>query len=91
MFLAHLVSEVMYSSGNLQPVKCYVNNRSVVESLYSTKSVEEKHLRIEISVLRDMIYTGQIAEVSWVQTSKQLANTSTKAGESKSSITAVMQ
>ena len=91
VFLAHLVSEVMYSSGNLQPVKCYVDNRSLVESLYSTKSVEDKHLRIEISVLRDMINTGQIAEVSWVQTSKQLANALTKAGASTSSLTAVMQ
>ena len=91
VFLAHLASEVMYTSGNLQPVKCYADNRSLVESLCCTKSVEDKHLQIKISVLRDMINNGKIAEVSWVQTSKQLANALTKAGASTSSLTAVMQ
>ena len=48
--------------------------------MYSTKAVEDKYLRINISVLRDMLASKDIHSVSWVRATKQLANVLTKRG-----------
>ena len=85
MFIANVFGEVL--SRDKKPlIHCFVDNGSLVDSLYSTKSVEDKHLRIDIAVLKDMLAQRQIHSVSWVQSSKQLANVLTKAGVSPSQL-----
>ena len=60
VLLSHMITEVA-----CQPiVKCFVDNRSLVDSVYSTKFVEDKHLRIDIAVLRDMVERKEIHSVS---------------------------
>ena len=61
-------------------VKCYVNNKSLVDALHSTTSVEDKSLRINIAVLRDMMQRRDVEDVIWVKTAHQLANALTKKG-----------
>ena len=56
-------------------VKCYVDNKSLVDALHSTTSVEEKSLRINIAVLRDMM---QRKGVIWVKTANQITNALTR-------------
>ena len=80
VYISTLLAEVLNMTSTTFPVKCYVDNRSLVESLHSTKSVEDKHLRINMSVLRDMLSTRSLSTVSWVKTSHQLANVLTKQG-----------
>ena len=63
-------------------VKCYVDNRSLVDALKSTTSVEDKSLRINIAVLRDMLQRKDIEDVMWVKAAHQLANALTKKGAS---------
>ena len=63
-------------------VKCYVDNKSLVENLYSTKLVEDKQLRINIAVIRDMLERRDLSEVCWVQSARQIANVLTKRGAS---------
>ena len=77
--LAKLITEVMcleYSP----LVKCYVDNKSLVENLYSTKLVDDKQLRINIAVIRDMLEREDLREVCWVQSARQIANVLTKRG-----------
>lgn len=80
VYIGTLLAEVFNVDTANFPVKCYVDNRSLVEALYSTKSVDDKHLRINMSVLRDMLSTRSLSAVSWVKTSHQLANVLTKQG-----------
>lgn len=63
-------------------INCIVDNKSLVDSLYSSKNVEDRRLRIDIAVLRDMLDRKEISSVSWVDTSKQLADCLTKRGAS---------
>ena len=64
------------------PIKCFVDNKSLVEALRSIKKVDNKYLRINIASLKDMIERGDITSVEWINTKKQLANCMTKRGAS---------
>ena len=88
VMFAHMMAELLAQPPPL--VKCYVDNRSLVDAVHSTKAVEDKHLRIDVAVLRDMLHRGDVSEVSWVQSSRQLANALTKAGASTSQLVSAM-
>ena len=45
------------------PVKVVTDNRSLVESVYSTKIPQYKRLRIKISALRSMVENSEVSEV----------------------------
>ena len=80
MYLSRILREIS-SCGNI-PVKCFVDNRSLVEALSSYKSVDDKRLRIDISVLKDMLHNVELQEMTWVDTLRQLADCLTKRGAS---------
>ena len=80
VFISTLLAEFLNVPVTSIPVKCFVDNRSLVDASYSTKSVDDKHLRINVAVLRDMLSTGSLSAISWVKTSHQLANVLTKRG-----------
>ena len=81
IYMANLIGEVL-NLDSLPLVKCYVDNKSLVDSLYSTKQVDDKHLRINLAVLGDMLERGELSSVTWVQSARQLANVFTKRGAS---------
>ena len=54
-------------------VKCYTDNKSIVDALKSTKQITNKKLKADTLVLTDMIERGDI-EVSWIRTTYQLVD-----------------
>ena len=78
VFLSKMICQAINVSCPV--VGYFVDNRSLVEAVHSTKNVEDKMLRINMSVLRDMLDQGDISSVEWVQSTKQLANPLTKKG-----------
>ena len=76
IYLANLIAEVV-NMDSRPLVKCFVDNKSLVQSLYSTKNVDDKHLRINLAVLSDMLHREELSSVSWVH---QIANVFTKRG-----------
>ena len=52
----------------------------MVETIYSTTSVEDKSLKIYIAVLRYMIQRRVVEDVILVKTAHQVANALTKKG-----------
>ena len=77
VYLGKMLQEL---TRNICKVHCMVDNKSLYDTIYSSKSVEDKRLRIDIAVLRDMLSRGEIASVSWVSTKLQLADSLTKRG-----------
>ena len=72
------------------PIKCKVDNKSLVDALSSSKQVDDKRLRIDIAVLDDMLERKEINQVSWVDTKCQLADCLTKRGASTEKLRAVL-
>ena len=64
------------------PVHCYVDNKSLVDALYSFKLVDGKRLRVEVAALQEMLERRELSKVSWIPTNLQLANCLTKTGAS---------
>ena len=80
ILFSSIIAEVLNLGENRPIVKCYVDNRSLVEAVYSTKVLEDKLLRINMAVLRDLLSRRELHEIIWVQTSCQLADALTKRG-----------
>ena len=80
VYLSNILQEI--SGCNSIPIKCFVDNQSLVEALSSYKMVDDRRLRIDISVLKNMLENEELKEVSWIDTSKQLADCLTKRGAS---------
>ena len=74
----------------LVPIKCYTDNKSLLDTLNSNKNVDDRRLRIDLAVLQDMLHKGEINHVSWVDTSHQLANCLTKRGASAEQLRAAI-
>jgi hypothetical protein len=74
------------------PVICKVDNKSLVDSLYSScNSTEEKSLRINIASLKQAISRKDIESVGWVEAKDQLADSMTKRGANSINLLAILQ
>ena len=78
-------------SQDLSPIVCIIDSHSLLDALKSTKIVSEKHLRIELSSIKQMVDRGQIKSVTWTSTKKQLADCLTKIGSSSFALLKFLQ
>ena len=72
-------------------IPAFVNNRDVVDAIYSTKSVDDRRLRIDISSLKEFILNEEMSSVPWCPGSIQLANGMTKQGAKVDSLLNILQ
>ena len=79
IYLKHILSEVMLTQSAVKIV-AFVDNRDVVDAVYSTKQVDDRRLRIDISSLKEFIVNEELSAVRWCPGSLQLANGMTKKG-----------
>ncbi|KAL5007820.1 hypothetical protein ScPMuIL_016626 [Solemya velum] len=63
------------------PITAFIDNKSVVDAIHSTKLVEDKQLRIDIAAILEMTLKNSV-HVKWCPGKLQLANTMTKRGAS---------
>ena len=59
-------------------IVCKVDNKSLVDAIYSSKGVDDRRLRVDIAVIRDMLDRNELNEVSWIPTKLQVADPLTK-------------
>ena len=64
-------------TGFVLEIKAYCDNRSIIDSLQSTKLVSDKNLRIDISKLKDYMSLENVT-LKWVPGAYQLADCLTK-------------
>ena len=68
-----------------KPIKCVVDNHSLFQSGNSTNTLEDKRLKVEMAILREMVDRNEI-ELSWCKGDQQLGNVLTKTGASGHSL-----
>ena len=56
------------------PIEAYVDNKSVVDAVHSTKLVEDKGLRLDVAALKQSLKKQEISKVEWCPGEKQIAN-----------------
>ena len=80
VYIQKLIEEIC--DGVKIPIICYTDNKSLVDVLESRKNVDDRRLRVDMAVLKDMLLSEDISSIRWVSTSHQLANSLTKRGAS---------
>ena len=68
------------------PIYIYDDSKSLIQSLYSTKKVKRKTMRVVISRIQQLLNDKTIMDVIHVKTRDQIADTLTKKGVSNEQI-----
>ena len=88
IWLIHIISEITNSQMDISVFN--TDNRSLVEAVHSTKSTEEKRLRVDIAAIKEAIENKEI-EIKWVEKQYQLADVFTKQGADSSLLLHVLR
>ena len=72
-------------------VHAVVDNKSVVDAVLSTTSVDDKRLRRDIGSIKEMLDCRHVTSINWVPGFKQLADVLTKRGVNGSKLLEVIQ
>ena len=88
-FLCELLNKEI--SNEVLTIKCYVDNKSLVDSIFSTKTVTEKRLKIDIFIIRDMLNENEVYSIEWCKRESQLADFLTKRTASNTKLLNVLK
>ena len=61
-------------SNKVLPIKCYADTKSLVDSIFSTKTLTEKRLKMDICIIRDMLSKNEVYSIEWCKSEAQLAD-----------------
>ena len=80
---------ITFSIGGVLPIIAITNNKSLLQAISSTHLVEEKHLRIEISAIKEIVDSENVS-VMCVPGVRQFADCLTKKRASPHNLMDVM-
>ena len=72
------------------PVMVYTDNKSLHQTVYSSRVLPDKSLRVNVWFIRQLINNQEIA-VKWIDTNNQLADVLTKQGSSSARLLSVLR
>ena len=91
IYIGTMYNEIMYGNSESIPIEVVTDNKSLCDALQSRKVVTEKRLRIDIAALKESLDQGNITNITWVSTDKQLADCLTKEGASSHKLIDVLK
>ena len=77
--VATLVSELLYDNRKKIQVQAVTDSEALYEASYSTKSLKDRRLRIDVAIIREYIIKNDVV-MTWVPSGDQLADILTKEG-----------
>ena len=72
------------------PIHCYSDNKSLIDSIHSTKTLKEKRLKVDVCIIREMLEKKEIESIKWCPSENQLADCLTKASASSTKLLSVL-
>ena len=82
IYLKQIIMELTAADNASIPIEALVENRSVEDAIYSTKSVDDKRLRVDVGSIKEMLNKKEVMKVPWIPGEKMIANALTKCGAS---------
>ena len=76
--ISSLLSEMLYDSTKLIDIVAKTDSKGLHSALLSTKAVQDKRLRVDISYLKQLIERHELEKVLWISSVEQLADCLTK-------------
>ena len=90
-YYRQMVEEIMGLESKTIPIQAYIDNKSVIEAILSTRMVDDKRLRVDVAAIQELLKFHDINRIQWVPGNLQLANPMTKQGASGFSLLKVLQ
>ena len=90
VFLRALLAETLEKNPKEIPIQVNTDSNNLYKSIYSTKFVEDKRLRIDIAQIQECVETEGV-KVDWVQSEEMLADGLTKKGAKSNTLMEVMK
>ena len=78
VYVREMIEEIFNLDEKSVCVKAVVDNKSTVVAIHSTAPVDDKKLRRDISIIKQMLSEKEISSVSWCPGKEQLADCMTK-------------
>ena len=78
VYVREVIEEIYKLDEKSIPVRAIVDNKSTVDAVHSTAPVEDKKLRRDVSIIKQMLNRNEVASVSWCPGKEQLADPMTK-------------
>ena len=72
------------------PIHCYTDNKFLLESVYSTKTLKVKRLKVDVCIIQEMFDKKEIESINQCSSEKQLADCLTKASASCTKLISVL-
>ena len=78
--MGNIFSELYYGDPNYlkTPIKINEDSKSLVESIFSTKKVKRKTMRVVVSKIQEQLFNGTVSDVIHVNSQNQLGDVFTK-------------
>ena len=94
-FVAKILTEILHSKckdspANI-PIIAYTDNESLHKDTYSTTMAQEHRLRVDLSIIKEMLPKGELLQLSWIPSSHQLADCFTKHGVNPVGLTRTLE
>ena len=87
LYLQDMVKELLHTDVKIH---AYIDNKSTIDSVNSTKMVKDKRLFRDIAAIKQELNEQIVESLAWVPDKDQLANCLTKKGASNVSLLAVL-
>ena len=71
------------------PIYCMTDNKSLFDAVHTLKTINDKRLRIEMAMIREMVEKNEI-KIKWIKSEEQLADVLTKNGASSDTLCRVI-
>jgi len=81
-YYRQMLEDIMKLQRNIIPMIAYVDNKSVIDALNSTKLVDDKRLRIDIAAINESLSRNEVKDIRWCPEKYHLADCMTKRGAS---------
>ena len=91
IYLRQILLEMIHLSNDKVVITCVSDHKGLVESLYSTKLVEDRRLRLDVAIMKEYMEKKNIQRVFRCASSEQLADCLTKKGADGRKLVSVLQ
>lgn len=90
-YYRQMLEEILGPEFKTLSIEAYVDNKSVIEAVSSTRMVEDKRLRVDVATIQELLKYQDVTRIHWVPGQLQLANVMTKQGASGFHLLKVLQ
>ena len=90
-YMRRALEEMVGLQCHTLPIVAYVDNKGLVEAVYSTKMTREVGLRLDLAITKEFVHSKENITVQWCAGRDQLADSLTKRGASGHQLLQVLQ